>query len=651
MSGNVRGGSTVGNATFGLAVDIKPLQQGLAAAEQYARQSATNIQAALSSLGQSNQGAGQLTTIARQAQTALQQLAQTTTQLGTSSRTMQQALTQSLQQSQQQLASVTQAVNQLKQSLQQTQTQARQGITIPVQQVVASGINVAGGVGSTPYGPAVPNLAAGVSSSLIADLGVVAAQLGLAAEATKALNAALKDVEHGVVDFNADLEQDAIRLETFTGSLARATDELQALQQAAATPTGGGFQFGDLEKGEEILQRFGEANDHVRQIVADTAAGTGLAYSQVAQLVGEMYDRLDNGLPVARTVLTLERAGIITGDYARQIDEASKAGATNAQINDLITASLARYNGAAKEQGNTLSASLDQTRQALSNLEAEAGKPIFTDIEHGLADVRGIAESGVIQKPFELMGTVIGFVGKQALVDLDSIKVAILSVASVTADAFAKLASLVPGLGDSQKTAIADFAKGLDDQRTQAFNDFTKFLSGAQPDARKGGEDTGKAYGDGFQSAFADYYKDLIAGLSEPDLTAVNDITSQVTSYLKNSLDSQGQPLDITPQVKLDLTEVISQQGDFQQAAARLKEELGTDEYNAVLQLSDAYKQLTTDTVAVNAAQASVTSTTKALADVQAQAKQATTEADNAVKAAQATAQQHAQAVQDAVQA
>src|SRR5690348_7621066 len=52
MSGNLGGkGGGVGSATFGLAVDIKPLQQGLAAAEQLARNSSTNIQTALADLG------------------------------------------------------------------------------------------------------------------------------------------------------------------------------------------------------------------------------------------------------------------------------------------------------------------------------------------------------------------------------------------------------------------------------------------------------------------------------------------------------------------------------------------------------------------------------------------------------------------------
>lgn len=608
MSGNLRGAGSVGNASFGLEVNIKPLQQGLAAAEQLARTSSTNIQTALADLG-----GAQATS--RASTQAVNEISATEVRAATEA------------------ASARRAQAQAERELAQAQQESARAV-----QGVTSGL-LGGGSGNNALGG-------------LLGTALTGAEFGAGLAALNELSRGFHEAVQGAIDFNGELQGDAIRLETFTGSVASATQKLAELQQQATSVASGGFSFADLEQGDEILLRFGQDNERVRQMVADTAAGSGKSYQYIAQYIGELYDRLDNGLPVARTVLTLERLGIVTGDYARQLDEAAKAGASQAEINDLVTASLARYQGKAQEAGNTLPAVFQETRQEFVNLAADLGKPVFDTLLSGMKALRDeitTVDQAVREhdwgKAFKALALGASEAVTQAEIELLALPEFLTKLDQIMQDKTHGLFKFFEPGAAGVDSGLPALRAQLEAQLKETQNQLAELAGNLPPALTDPAPYT--AAGAGAGNA---YYKGLIASLSEPDLTALNDITSQVTEYLKNQVDDQGQPLDITPQIKLDLTEVISQQGDFQQAAERLKQELGTEEYNAVLQLSSAYQQLATDTVVVNYAQGSLADTTKALAAVQDQAKQATTDADNAVKAAQATAQQHAQAVQDAVQ-
>ena len=604
MSGNLHGQGSIGNATFGLEVNIKPLQQGLAAAEQYARQSSTNIQTALADLSGAQATSRRSTQAVNEISVAEVRAATDAAAARRAQATAERELAQAQQES----------------------ARAIQGVT--------SGL-LGGGTGGNLLGGALGGLLTG-------------AELGVGLAALNALSAGFHDVTQAAVGFNAELQQDAVRLETFTGSLRSAQDDLKRLQDLASSPAGGGFQFQDLEKGEEILQRFGQANENVRRMVADVAAGTGQSYAQIAQLIGEMYDRMDNGLPVARTVLTLERAGIITGDYARQLDEATKAGASNAEINDLITASLQRYQGAADDLGRTAPSRFNEIKASLAALAQQASEPIFDKLAADLGKVSDALKGDNVKQftknVHDLSAEFAAGGFKQVFQEFSIMVGETLVIALNEFNDFLKGISHgkinIDGAVKALYDDIADAKKPLD-EKVKDFLDH-------QDTARKAGADTGQAFKEGLeqerQTSMAE-----IDFLTPDQFTGFDAIIKQVKDYFAKQ-SKEGEPLQMPVQVEPLVAELISGQGDLASVNEQLKQLLGTDEYNAVLKLVDGYRQLAADSAAVKVAQGSVAETTKALADVQAEAKTKIGEADDALKAAQETMRLHDQAQQQAMQ-
>lgn len=603
MSGNL------GNAVFSLRVDVTNLVSGLNSAKTFVEQATAQIDALLVGIGTGRAGAGApFASLEAQIAQLNAQLADYTAQV-TRAGEATVSLAQPAQVTAADIAGLGAAVEAETAAVDAdtaakvanvAATDAMSAANRTAAQGVVSGL----GFGERTGGGLLSGLTGGADLAGVAEFasGLAAITIGF-----QALRTAADFAKTSVIDFNAELQQDAVRLQNLVGGLDQADQVLAKLAQESTGKGFGGFDFSDLEQGTEILARFGVANQTVEQQVADVAAGTGQSYAAVAQQIGRLYDLLDNGQPIGRVAVQLERSGILTASWVSQLEAAQKAGADQAQLDAMLTEAISKYNGQAAQLGDTWPAVTNEITNDLKLMAAEAGKPIFDVLLAGLQTLRDdlevinqLSQSGNLDK---VLGVTLEQLGVDALnaakgiVELENAVVQLTT--GNNAPQFVQQMTQIQGYIDTLTRQIKQGLQGVD-------------LAGAL-----GGGGAGGAAGDQFAQAGQQ------AGKTFMD------------SFTASSMDQ--------------LAQGLARFGDAGNAALQsIVAELA--QANPMLgEMVQDYERLATDQVAVQAATYAVADAQQHLADVTAQANAELAGLQRTIAADQAIAAQHANAYQGTI--
>ena len=199
-----------------------------------------------------------------------------------------------------------------------------------------------------------------------------------------------------------EFEAATLRFSILFKSMDEAKRRVKELQDfSASTP----FQFGDIAEASRMLETFsggalGGAGS--LRVFGDAAAGTGQNIKDVSFWVGRAFSSIKAGRPFGEAAMRLQEMGILTGEARTQMEELSKAGATNQDVWNVLMGELGRFEGGMKtlsESGDGLISTLkDNWTLAL----AEFGKQFMAvakdDIAALIEWLKRLREDGSITK-------------------------------------------------------------------------------------------------------------------------------------------------------------------------------------------------------------------------------------------------------------
>ena len=188
-------------------------------------------------------------------------------------------------------------------------------------------------------------------SRVLGPLGLVAgASVGFLAT-TKLLIGQWKEL--GMVASGA-LERMTLQFRPLLGSLDRARERVKELQSfAVETP----FELEEIVEANKMLETLTQgalAGREGMTLVGDAASVAEQAFSDVARMVGRLYDGLMSGRPVGEASMRLQEMGIISGTVRNQIESMQAANASGLEIWKVVTKQLERNSGAMEAQSKSL---------------------------------------------------------------------------------------------------------------------------------------------------------------------------------------------------------------------------------------------------------------------------------------------------------
>lgn len=699
MSGTTGGGgiTSLGGAKYDFTLDISSLVQNVNTAEQAVQTATQRIAAMLQTidpaaklaaagvkdLSQAVQGANQssqtfgtrlgtlntsLANVGQRGNAAGAALAQVNTaqaqaaQSAATSTSAIQAQTAALQATTRAAQQTTAALATMQQQAATAATAAASAATATT--ATAGGAHGGGGIGAQLGGAALSGAGFAVG-------------LGGAEIAIHAVEGAVGELKAGVIDFNKELENGAVKLQGWVGGMDNAKAVMADLAQKAQGAQFGSFGIEELAKGEASLQRLGQANDAVRAKVADVAVATGRSYGEMALQLGRLYETAQMGGPVFnREITQLERMGAITSEWANAIRNAQKEGKSQAEIIDMINQATAKYNGTAEAAGNSLEGLQKRGTVAFQALAAESGKPIFDGIEQQLKALDEHLASGNAKEWAATIGTAVdiiltslhmlgqGLIEQKALWDGFSsmLKLALLTPIQALTDALNKLSGgqlqgLLQGINQQiadTKAGILNAGKDLNTAGDQIANDW------AHANAAKW-TDAGKSAGDGVKKGAGDadapgYFRaqgsasamGFIEGFNKQQLSALNSLSQFAEGEIYGSAAKKGfDPTGVVSGVREQLPAFIA---GSKEAADAIQKIVTPEVYQHMLDYRDALNGAEKATLAFTLASGNLKGAQELLKTTQEAATKANKEATDAVKAAQDVAANDAAAYDERIQ-
>ncbi|MEI8166176.1 MAG: hypothetical protein WCG26_07350, partial [Chloroflexales bacterium] len=196
----------------------------------------------------------------------------------------------------------------------------------------------------------------------------------------------VKDMVLGsVIGMNASLEKSTIQFTTLMGDADKAKAHVMMLFEfAKSTP----FETGPIIQASRTLETFGGAVlNNVKNLttVGDAAAAVSEDISRVSYWYGQMYSDLQGGNPFGDSSMTLQEMGVLTPQVRMQMEAMQRSGATAAQIWDVFTKSLQRFNGAMAAQAMTWEGLTSTISDAFQLSGAAIFRPFFDLAKEALA--------------------------------------------------------------------------------------------------------------------------------------------------------------------------------------------------------------------------------------------------------------------------
>ena len=184
--------------------------------------------------------------------------------------------------------------------------------------------------------------------------------------------------------------------------LDKAKERIKDLQDfSASTP----FQFGEIAQASRSLEVFTGgvmgATDSLK-LVGDAAAGTGQNIKDVSFWVGRAYGAIRSGRPFGEAAMRLQEMGILSGEARGQIEDLTKAGASNAEIWEVLQDQMTKFEGGMQEMSTTGDGLTSTLKDNWSLALADFGKTFVDVAKQDIAVLiewlKKVREDGSIEK-------------------------------------------------------------------------------------------------------------------------------------------------------------------------------------------------------------------------------------------------------------
>lgn len=255
--------------------------------------------------------------------------------------------------------------------------------------------------------------------SVISGVAKGLAVFGLALDGLKKLGGLVS----GLVETNSQMEMFETQLGTllaqgdgFAAGLARAKDRMAELSQfAASTP----FEMPEIAKAEKVLVGFGlqgqraldltgKSASDLRTVVGDIAAGTGVAFDEMAVTLGK-FSTGATGEAIAR----LQELGIVTKEELSGMGiEFDKAGSLVSPVSDALTAAITvaegKFGGGMANLSATFGGLVSTLQDTWSFLVADFASPVFDQAKVGVQGLISVLSSERVQQFATSLGVLVG---------------------------------------------------------------------------------------------------------------------------------------------------------------------------------------------------------------------------------------------------
>lgn len=256
-----------------------------------------------------------------------------------------------------------------------------------------------------------------VGSSVSGLGGIFHTAIGIVgAEAVLGMVSGIGAIGKAMIDSNAEFETFTTQIATLTGSTTVAKNILKELADfGASTP----FELPEIAKAEKTLLGFGltgqkaiemtgRNSSQLRTVAGDIAAGTGVAFEEVALLLGK-FSSGATGEAISR----LQELGVATREQMKAMGvEFSKSGELVSPLPKAMKAALdianEKFGGGMKALSATFGGQMSTLTDNFGALMRDLGAPLFDVAKNVLGTINGFLSGPIFGKIKEVVGNVFG---------------------------------------------------------------------------------------------------------------------------------------------------------------------------------------------------------------------------------------------------
>ena len=189
------------------------------------------------------------------------------------------------------------------------------------------------------------------------------------------------------IDVNSQAEVWTAQMSLLEGSTAKATERLEGLGKWALKAP---FELTDIREANRLLEVFGGdalAGSQGMNLIGDAASFAQKPISEIAELVGRLYQALESGSDDPRAIMTLRKMGVLSGTAAGELTKLVKSHADGTKIWEAFEKAIGRTTGQMDVMMKTYKGQLTNLKDVTHELIHEMGKPFFDGAKDGLLKV------------------------------------------------------------------------------------------------------------------------------------------------------------------------------------------------------------------------------------------------------------------------
>ncbi len=224
----------------------------------------------------------------------------------------------------------------------------------------------------------------------------------------RSLSAELGKMGNALIQPNVSFEQFEEQMSYLPGMAGQAKDELQKLYKAANQE---GMPFDDMAKMALVMRRVGDesiAGSNDLGVWIRAAKLTGQTGETLGREVAELYNTLERGDDVTRSLKGMSKAGLISADADKQIKELIAGQASAGDVFAAITAAVAESTRNVGQFGTTWGDVMNRGGNMAAEFKRQLGEGLFKavkgDVDELTQEVNVLFESGRITKWAEEAG-------------------------------------------------------------------------------------------------------------------------------------------------------------------------------------------------------------------------------------------------------
>jgi hypothetical protein len=445
-------------------------------------------------------------------------------------------------------------------------------------------------------------------------IGIPVAAAFAGVEATiSGVKAVIEGITSSVIGFNDSMFDYSVQLKkVMDDNIETAQGRLLEIQDIAR-----GVDFGveNLAMAARTLRDLGGSaldTDENLKLFADTAAATGNKVETVATVMGRLYGVVQEGQPIGRLSLQLQRMGIVSAETIAHVQNMQKAGADANTVWNEITNSLQKFVPAAEESVGSVESFSAMIQKNLNIWNANAFKPLydgFRDLFHVISDavasdqfqqwgynVRAVLEivmQGLrsivpgAQSAGEAIGSMVEGIGNWIVGLINSASEWGAGFMEAFANGLASAINIVIGIIESLASIIADLMEP---------HSPPKFL----PFIDKWGVETANLY---------------VQGFSKASMDPINELSKQLEENLRNAFRFKGE-FDLEDAIMNMRVGIVDAMHDIEQTGG-ITEETWNKIHDAMGPVGEDVDHIVNSYLDLAQAQEQVRQTTEALKNLQ----------------------------------